>query len=189
MAKGKSESGQSVNALIMLGPGFEDSEFFCPYYRLLEAGIAVDVAGPAKGVLTGKHGYSFDVALTFTEAARRRYGVLVIPGGKAPETVRLDRNAVQIAREMVLRRKLVAAICHGPQVLISADVVRGRKATCWQGIRDDMKQAGAAYRDAEVVVDGRLITSRCPEDLPAFCREIFRALGQTGIPEATEMRP
>ena len=177
MRKGKLKTGGRVNALILLGPGFEDSEFFYPYYRLLEAGIEVDVAGPVKGAVTGKHGYSFDAKLTFAEATRRRYGVLVIPGGKGPETVRLDKDAVRIARNMVREGKLVAAICHGPQVLISADVLRGHKATCWQGIRDDLKQAGAAYRDAEVVVDGHLITSRCPEDLPAFCREFFRALG------------
>jgi protease I len=175
-AKGKLKAGKSTKALMLLGPGFEDSEFFCPYYRLLEAGTEVDVAGPAKETITGKHGYTFKAELTFAEAARRQYDVLVIPGGKGPETVRLDRNAVQIAKDMVREGKLVAAICHGPQVLISADALRGRKATCWQGIRDDLKQAGATYRDAEVVADGNLITSRCPEDLPAFCREIFRAL-------------
>lgn len=172
--KGKASS--RIKALILLGSGFEDSEFFYPYYRLREEGMDADVAAVKKGAVTGKHGYTYDANLTFGEAARKEYDLLVIPGGKGPETVRLDRNAVQIARRMVEANKLVAAVCHGAQVLISADVIRGRKATCWKGIRDDLKQAGARYTDEEVVVDGNLISSRCPDDLPAFCREIFRAI-------------
>lgn len=177
MAKVKARAGSNgMKALVLLGAGFEDSEFFYPYYRLKEAGIATDVAGAKKGAIEGKHGYSFEANITFAEAARKSYDVLVIPGGKGPEEVRLDENAVRITREMMDSGKPVAAICHGAQVLISADVARGRKATCWKGVRDDLKQAGAEYADKEVVVDGNLVTSRCPDDLPAFCRELFKKI-------------
>ena len=85
---------------------------------------------------------------------------------------------MKIARSMLDAGKTVAAVCHGIQTLISADVLRGRRATCWPGIRDDAKAAGAEYLDQEVVVDGNLVTSRCPEDLPAFCREMFAVARQ-----------
>lgn len=177
MAREKSRvASGAMKALVLVGEDFEDSEFFYPYYRLLEAGLAVDVAGIRKGPVNGKHGYSCEAALSFADAARKKYDLLVIPGGKGPESVRLDKAAVGIAHEMVTGGNLVAAICHGPQVLISADVVRGRKATCWAGIQDDLKQAGAQYLDQEVVVDGNLITSRSPADLPAFCRELFKMI-------------
>jgi protease I len=177
MAEEKSRAAsKAIKALILVGEEFEDFEFFYPYYRLLEAGIEVDVAAVRKGQVRGKHGYTCEASLSCADAARKKYDLLVIPGGKGPEAVRQDKAAVGIAREMVTSGKLVAAICHGPQVLISAGVLQGRKATCWAGIRDDLKQAGAQYLDREVVVDGNLITSRCPPDLPAFCRELFKKL-------------
>jgi protease I len=167
-----------MRALILIADGMEDSEFLYPYYRLQEEGIEVDVAGPEVGTVTGKHGYTAEVDMTFAEvnASDAQYDLLVLPGGKAPETVRLDEDAVEITRQMVNDGKVVAAICHGAQTLISAGVVKAKRATCWQGIRDDLKMAGADFADEEVVVDGNLITSRCPPDLPAFSREIFRAL-------------
>jgi protease I len=102
------------------------------------------------------------------------YDLLVLPGGHGPEKVRRNQTSLRVARAMVLAHDPVASICHGIQVLISAQVVEGRNATCWPGIADDLKEAGAIYHDSEVVVDGRLVTSRKPEDLPAFCREIVR---------------
>lgn len=166
-----------MKAVILIADGVEDSEFFYPYYRLQEAGVSVDVAGPRTGSVSGKHGYSFDVTKTFAHLKAADYDLLVLPGGKAPETVRLSEQAVALTGKMFRDNKLVAAICHGSQTLISAGVLEGKKATCWQGIRDDLKAAGAKYSDEEVVVDGNLITSRCPDDLPAFCREIFRKSG------------
>jgi protease I len=168
-----------MRALIMIAESFEDSEFLYPYYRMQEEGIGVDVAGPEVGTVTGKHGYSAEVEMTFSQVnmSETEYDLLVLPGGKAPETMRLDEDAVAITRRMMEEGKVVAAICHGAQVLISADVVDGKRATCYQGIRDDLKMAGAQFSDEEVVVDGNLITSRCPSDLPAFSREIFKALG------------
>jgi protease I len=165
-----------MKAIILTADGVEDTELLYPYYRLQEAGIAVDVAAPARGSVTGKHGYALEANLAFADVDADAYDLLVIPGGRGPEKVRLDDKAVAVARRMLESGKVVAAICHGGQVLISAGVLKGKRATCWMGIRDDLKAAGAKYADEEVVVDGKLITSRCPSDLPAFCREILKAL-------------
>jgi protease I len=167
-----------MKALILAADGFEDSELLYPYYRLQEAGISATIAGPEVGTITGKHGYSVDTDITFGDVDAGEYDLLVLPGGKAPETVRLDEDAVNATRRMMEDGKVVAAICHGAQTLISADVLEGRRATCYEGVRDDLKQAGADYADEEVVVDGNLITSRFPPDLPAFSREIFKAIGK-----------
>lgn len=166
-----------MKALVLTAEGVEDSEFFYPYYRLQEEGIEVDVAGPTPCHVTGKHGYTVEADLAFAGVKAGDYDLLVLPGGKAPETVRLDEDAVAVTQEIFRAGKVVAAICHGAQTLISAGLLKGKNATCWPGIRDDLKAAGANYSDEEVVVDGNLITSRCPDDLPAFCREVFRALG------------
>jgi protease I len=165
-----------MRALILIAGGFEDSEFFYPYYRLQEEGIETDVAGPEVGVVTGKHGYEFQPDLSFSDVQAEAYDLLVLPGGKAPETIRLHSAAVEATKKMIAAGKLVAAICHAGQILVSADVLRGHKATCYEAIRDDLRAAGADYVDEEVVVDGNLITSRCPRDLPAFCREIFASI-------------
>jgi protease I len=167
-----------MKALILTASGVEDVEFFYPYYRLREEGIEVDVASPDGEKIVGAHGYRFEPDLSFTDADADDYDLLVLPGGRGPEKVRLRPEAVAITKKMFEADKTVAALCHGPQVLISADVVRGRRATCWPALRDDLKAAGAEYLDQEVVVDGNLITSRKPDDLPAFCREIFAALRQ-----------
>ena len=164
-----------MNALILAAEGFEDSELLVPLYRLQEEGDEVDIAAPQTGEFAGKHGYTAEANLDFGDLDAADYDLLVLPGGKAPETVRLDDSAVRVVREMMEAGKPVAAICHGAQVLISADVVDGRKATCYEGIRDDLRAAGADYRDAEVVVDDNLISSRFPGDLPAFCRELMKA--------------
>jgi len=136
------------------------------------------VASPDGEKVLGEHGYSLEAALAFAEASADDYDVLFLPGGRGPEKVRLQADAVEITRRMCEGDKMVTAICHGPQVLISANVLRGRTATCWPALRDDLKAAGANYVDEEVVRDGNLITSRCPPDLPAFCREIFAAIKQ-----------
>lgn len=168
-----------MRALILIADGFEDSEFFYPYYRLLEEGIEVDVAGPQKDKITGKHGYEFEANVPFSGLKDSHYDLLVLPGGKGPETVRLHPAAISLTQKMMGDGRMVAAICHGAQILISADVLRGRRATCWKAIRDDIKAAGAEYLDEEVVVDGNLITSRGPADLPAWCRAILGAVRQT----------
>ncbi len=165
-----------MKAIILTADGVEDSEFFYPYYRLKEEGIDVDVAAPDTGTFTGKHGYEMEANLSFADVRADDYDLLILPGGKAPETVRLDGDALSVTCKLVQADKVIAAICHGVQILISAKAVAGKKGTCWAGIRDDFKSAGGDYTDEEVVVDGSLITSRWPGDLPAFSREILKAI-------------
>ncbi|TGC10760.1 type 1 glutamine amidotransferase domain-containing protein [Methanolobus halotolerans] len=167
-----------MKALVFAADGFEDVELFYPYHRLKEEGVDARIASMEKGKITGKHGYSADVHVSFAEIDPDEYDILVISGGKGPEKMRLDDHALEITRHFFRENKPVAAICHGPQVLISAGVIQGRKATSWPGIIDDLKAAGAEIFDKEVVVDGNLVTSRSPHDLFAFGREMVRLLGK-----------
>lgn len=165
-----------MKALILTTDGFEDSELSVPYQRLKEAGLDVDVASIKRGGITGKHGHQQAVDKTLDEVEPHEYDVLIVPGGTAPATLRKDEAALEIAASMFRTNKPVAAICHGPQLLISAGLLRNKRATCYESVVEELKQAGAIYEDAEVVVDGNLITSRKPGDLPAFIREIKRML-------------
>lgn len=168
-------------ALFLTADKFEDFELFVPYFRLLEAGVEVDIAGPAKGMISGEHGYGLKIALTFDDVDPKDYDLLVIPGGfpdGAPLTVRKDKRAVAIAQHFLTSDKPVASICHGPWTLASADVVKGRHLTSFwhDGVPEDLKAAGAVWEDEAVVVDGNLVTSRWPMDLPDFCREMMKLL-------------
>lgn len=165
-----------MKALILSADNFEDSELLVPYYRLKEADVEVVVASLSRGVITGKHGYEVTVDKTFDEINPDDFAILILPGGSAPTVVRQEPMALEIARIFFAGNKPVAAICHGPQILISADLLRGRRATCYKSVADELKEAGALYEDQEVVVDANLITSRQPADLPAFMREIMKQL-------------
>lgn len=165
-----------MKALIISADNFEDSELLVPYYRLKEADMEVDIASMGKGGIKGKHGYEVAVDKTLDEVDPDDYDLLVLPGGKAPETVRKAPKALEIARDFFKKNKPVAAICHGPQTLISAGLLKGRHATCYKSVAQEMKDAGAIYEDKEVLVDGNLVTSRQPSDLPAFMRETMKKL-------------
>ena len=165
-----------MKILIISADHFEDSELLVPLYRLQEAGWGVDVAAPAPGSITGKHGYAVPVDKRFAEVDPGAYAALVIPGGKAPAAIRALPEVTAIVRAFMAAGKPVAAICHGPQLLISAGLLSGRQATCYRTVADELRAAGAEYLDREVVVDGRLVTSRQPADLPAFLRELMRLL-------------
>jgi protease I len=165
-----------MKALIISADNFEDSELLVPYYRLKESGVEVTVASLSRGAITGKHGYEVAVDKTLDEINPDDYAILVLPGGEAPAVVRKESKALEIARSFFARSKPVAAICHGPQILISAGLLQGRRATCYMSVADEMKEAGALYEDREVVVDANLITSRHPADLPAFMRETMKLL-------------
>jgi len=165
-----------MKSLIVSADNFEDSELLVPYYRLKEAGIEVTVASLSRGVIKGKHGYEVAVDKTLDEVKADDYAILVLPGGAAPSVVRKEPKALEIARTFFSLKKPVAAICHGPQILISAGLLRGRRATCYKSVADELKGAGALYEDREVVVDGKLVTSRQPADLPAFMRETMKLL-------------
>ncbi len=163
-----------MKALIISADNFEDSELLVPYYRLQEAGIEVEVASFTAGRITGKHGYEVGVDKSLAEVNPDDYAILILPGGKAPAAVRKEPRALDICREFMSHDKPVAAICHGPQTLISAGLVRGRRLTCYRTVADELREAGAIYEDREVVVDGKLVTSRQPSDLPAFMRETMK---------------
>ncbi len=162
--------------LIMSADGFEDLELFYPLHRLREEGYEVIVASLKRGVITGKHGYTVEAQLAFDEVNPEEYVGLVLPGGRGPERVRLSPHAVRIVKHFFERNKPVAAICHGPQVLISARVVSGRRLTSWYGVKDDVMVAGGIWKDRSVVVDGNLVTSRHPGDLADWMREYIRLL-------------
>jgi protease I len=153
-------------------------EVWYPYYRLIEAGFQVDlVAAEAKKEYKSKEGYPCvsDVAAGSVKAAD--YDCMVVPGGYAPDFMRRSKEVIKFANEMVDGGKVIASICHGGWVLCSTKALKGKKATCFMAIKDDVINAGAKYIDEECVVDGKLITSRKPADLPAFCKAILKALG------------
>lgn len=166
-----------MKVLIISADNFEDSELLVPYYRMLEEGHEVDIASIKKGKIKGKKGYEVEANMTVSQVDPEDYGLLILPGGSAPGVVRKDPEALEIVSEFFENNKPVAAICHGPQVLISAGVIKGRHATCYRSVAKEMKAAKANYEDKEVIVDGNLITSRQPSDLPGFMREIVKKIG------------
>lgn len=165
-----------MRALIISADGFEDTELLVPYYRLKEDGLQVEIASINKGRIKGKHGYEVEAGRTLREVDPDGYDILILPGGKAPETIRKDKDAIRITKHFFQKNKPVSAICHGPQTLITAGLLKDRHATCYKTVADEMKDAGAVYEDKEVVVDGNLVTSRQPSDLPAFMRETMKMI-------------
>ena len=162
---------------------FEDRELTGPLEALRAAGATVTVIGPTAGAqFTGKRG---DAVVTSDAAAgavrMKDFDALVIPGGHAPDKMRMRHAMVDLARDAMDTNKPVAAICHGPSLLISANSLKGRTLTCWPSIAIDVKNAGGRYVDKPVVEDGNLITSRKPDDVPAFGEAIIRALARVHV--------
>lgn len=162
---------------MVLANNFEDSEAIEPKNHLEALGADVVTVGAEKGMVSGKKGATLEVERTFSEVSPDEFQMLVIPGGGAPENLRIVDDAVAFTRRFVESGKPVGSICHGPQLLISADVLQGRTVTSVNKIRDDIKNAGGNYVDEELVVDDNLITSRVPKDLPAFNDALGKALG------------
>ena len=157
-----------MKVLIISADNFEDTELLVPYYRMLEEGHDVDIASMKKGKIKGKKGYEVEANKALKEVNSEDYDFLMLPGGKAPEAIRKEQKALEIARYFFDKNKPVAAICHGPQTLISSELTKGRHATYYRSVAPEIKEAGANYEDKEVIVDGNLITSRQPSDLPAL---------------------
>ena len=167
-----------MKVAILVEDLYEDLELWVPLFRLREAGHAPVLVGPQEGkTYTSKHGYPARAELAAEDARAPDLGGVVIPGGYAPDRMRRHPGMVALVRELHAQGKLVAAICHGGWMLASADVVRGKRCTGFFSIADDLRNAGARFEDAEVVRDGHLVTSRTPDDLPAFCRTLLEVLG------------
>jgi len=163
--------------LLFVDDIYEDLELWYPKLRLIEAGAAVTVAGPKAGQrYEGKNGYPCVSDAAIAEARAADFDGLVIPGGFMPDKLRRDPKVLAIVREFAGAAKLVAAICHGGWIAISAGVYRGVRVTGSQGIKDDLVNAGAIWEDAAVVVDRHFVSSRKPDDLPDFCRGILEVV-------------
>lgn len=166
-----------VRVAVLVEQQYQEMELWYPVYRLREAGCTVTLVGPEAGNnYPSKLGYPAKADKGIKEVKVTDFDAVIIPGGFAPDFMRRSEAMVALVRTAVEQGKVVAAICHGPWMLCSAGILRGRKATCFFAIKDDVIHAGAHYTDAEVVRDGQIITSRKPDDLPVFVMSILQAL-------------
>jgi protease I len=162
-------------AIILVENGFEDVELFYPYYRLMEAGFKIDVVGPKAGdTYTGKKGGSIASTKAPEDLSLSDYRVLIIPGGWAPDRLRTRESIVRLVKEADRKGIVIGAICHAAQLLIEAEVVRGRRLTCVRSVSTDVKNAGGLYVDEPVVVEGHLVTSRFPPDMPVWMPAVLK---------------
>jgi len=161
---------------ILVGPDYEDLEVWYPKLRLEAAGFDAPLVGPAGQTFKGKHGYPAPTERTIAQLEPANLAGVLAPGGWAPDKLRRDPEVLNLVRTVHKAAGLVATICHGPWILISAGIVRGRRMTSTVGIRDDLVNAGAEWVDEPVVVDGNIISSRVPKDLPAFGEAMVRWL-------------
>jgi deglycase len=163
---------------ILSGPDYEDMELQYPLYRLKEEGAEVVVAGIGQETYKGKKGYPVTVDAQITDLNAKDFDAVIIPGGYAPDLMRRSEDLLAFVREIHDQGKTVAAICHAPWVAVSAGILKGRRVTCVPAIKDDVMNAGAEYVDEPVVVDGNLITSRRPDDLPVFLPAVIDAIAK-----------
>lgn len=170
-----------MRALVITAHGFEDSELLVPVEILQDAGVEVEIAGLEAGPIRGKHGTVMWAKLGLEDIEPTRYDLLLVPGGKAPAALASDRDAIAVVRDFFARDKPVGAICHGAELLAAAGVLRGRDVTCHRGIAAKVRLAGARFLDAPVVVDGHLVTSRRPSDLPDFVVALLAQLGLAAV--------
>ena len=167
---------QGKRAAVLVEQMYQEMEVWYPVYRLREAGCKVTVVGPEAGqTYPSKLGYPAKSDVAASEVSADDFDILVIPGGYAPDHMRRCQPMIRLTSAMAEQGKVVAAICHGGWMLCSTQALKGRKATCFFAIKDDVINAGGKYVDAEVVRDGNLITSRKPDDLPAFMQTIIQA--------------
>jgi protease I len=154
---------------VLVEQQYQEMEVWYPVYRLREAGCTVELVGPEAGkTYASKLGYPAKSTLAASDAKADQFAAVVIPGGFSPDYIRRSEAMLKLVRDIYAQKKPVAAICHGPWVLCSTPALKGRKVTCFHSIKDDVTNAGGTYVDQEVCVDGNVITSRTPEDLPAF---------------------
>jgi protease I len=175
-------------AAIIAADEFEDLELFYPMYRLQEEEVETIVVGLTRDQIKGKRGYPITPQMTVDQANAKDFELLVVPGGKSPEKLRLNIKMLDFVRAFDKQGKVIAAICHAGQVLASAGIVKGRTMTCVEGIRDDLINAGARYVDKPVVRDNNLVTARVPPDLPEFAKVMIEALQKPQLLEAPRQR-
>lgn len=165
--------------IVLVENSYHDLEFWVPYYRLKEEGAEITVVGSGSSrTFTGKYGFPVEADREAAGVDLSGYHGVVIPGGYAPDVMRRFPEMVRIVREADQQEKVIGAICHAGWMLVSAGILKGRKVTGFFAIKDDLVNAGANYVDEEVVRDRNLVTSRKPDDLPAFCREMIKALAE-----------
>ena len=175
---------QDARILILATSGFEESELFEPRKRLIESGAKVTLASPSLDEIQGEKGDQpgrmIKPDLRIEEVDAKEYDALLLPGGtRNPDHLRMNADAVRLVRDFAEAGKPVGAICHGPWMLVEADVVRGRRVTSWPSIRTDLKNAGGVVVDEEAVIDGNIVTSRNPDDIPAFTEAFARLVEST----------
>lgn len=166
----------SKRVAVVLARNYEDIESDAPIEALNAAGATITIIGIEKGSIAGKKGGTTEATESFDSVRPEDFELLLIPGGGSPENLRIDDRAVAFTRAFATSGKPVAAICHGAQLLISANVLAGKKLTAVNKIRDDVTNAGGLYVDEPLVIDGNLITSRVPDDLPVFNDAIVKAI-------------
>ncbi len=166
-----------AKTVIITAANFQDEEFIYPYYRLKEEGHSVDVATPDKKEVFGKYGVPARPTVDTKDLKESNYDIVILPGGfEAPDRLRLRKEVLKFVKDMHDKDKIVAAICHGPWICISAGIMKGKKATAYISIADDLRNAGATYIEKDVVVDGNLITAPHYRNNGDFMKEILRAM-------------
>lgn len=176
--------------LIITADNTQDLEFFYPYYRFVEAGYRVDVATPHGGAFKGKGGMGLEDTKRISDVSHEDYVLLYIPGGKAPEELKKDADALKLTQQFAASGKPIAAICHGPQVLAAAGLVKGRKVAAWPDVEAEIAQAGGTFVNEPSTIDGQFITARWPGDLPLHMATTLQALqsGETRLPSGSKPR-
>jgi protease I len=166
-----------VKVIILVENGFEDIELLYPYYRLLEEGYEVEVVGPkAYETYSGKKGGSIKSTITPEDIIVDEFKAVIVPGGWAPDRMRVSPQLVQLVKDANDKGLIIGAICHGAQLLVESDILKGRKLTCVKNVSTDVKNADGIYIDKEVVIDGNLVTSRYPPDLPKWLPAIIKQI-------------
>ncbi|ACB85308.1 type 1 glutamine amidotransferase domain-containing protein [Natranaerobius thermophilus] len=167
---------QDKKAIVLCANMYEERELWYPYYRLQEAGLEVELVGAEEGTYTGKAGLPCKVDKQISQINAEEVDAVIIPGGFAPDSLRRNQQILNVIKKVNNNGGLIAAICHGPWLLVSADIISGKHITCFWAIIDDVKNAGAHYEDREVIRDGNIVTSRIPHDLPEFMKECLTVL-------------